>query len=103
MVATARVMWRAKILVVRITLLIGVLLPIVAQALAIETLHFPDGHSQQAHRAPGLTTMAETGLITVAATVPSTFDTENVRAMSIHRPAARPVEPTEYPPEYPPR
>lgn len=89
----------SAVLLVQLALIFLMSLPMAAQALAIDTLHLPDKHSQQSHRAPGLTTMSETGLVTVASLMPvSAIDTQDIDRASGHRPAARPVEPPEYPP-----
>ena len=89
----------AAILLVQIALCAAVLLPVAIQSLAIVTLHLPDTHSQQSHRAPGLTTMSESGLIAIASTLPvSALDTQDITSAATQRPAARPVEPPEYPP-----
>lgn len=89
----------SAVLLVRLVLCLFVLLPTAVQTLAIETLHFPDVHSQQSHRAPGLTTMSETGLATTTSVMPvAPFDVRNIAALPAHRPPARPVEPPEYPP-----
>ena len=87
------------ILLVQLALCMVVLLPLVVQALSIETLHLPDRHSQQSHRAPGLTAVAEMGPVAASSAVSvAVLDTQNMDLARIRVPAARPVEPPEYPP-----
>ena len=89
----------AAILLVQIALCTVVLLPLVVQSLAIETLHLPDRHSQQSHRAPGLTAVSEMGPVTASSVVSvAALDALNMDLARNRVPAARPVEPPEYPP-----
>lgn len=84
---------------VPLALVVAVLLPLAAQTLAIETLHLPDAHSQQSHRAPGWTTASDAGLVAVTSGMPvSAINTQDIAPPQSHRPAPRPVEPPEYPP-----
>ena len=89
----------SAVMLVQLALLLFMLLPLTAQVLSIEALHLPDRHSQQSHRAPGLTTMSETGLVAITSVMPvSAVDTQDIEPHLRERPLARPVEPPEYPP-----
>jgi hypothetical protein len=84
---------------VQLVLVLAMLLPLAAQGLSIETLHLPDTHSPQSHRAPGLTTLSETGLIAAISVVPiAALDSQDIDVGRSHRPPIRPVEAPEHPP-----
>ena len=89
----------AAAMLVQFALVLFTLLPLAAQALSIETLHLPDTHSQQSHRAPGLTSISETGPVAVTSVTPtSALVVQDIEIALSSRPQLRPVEPPEYPP-----
>ena len=83
-------------MLVHVALVLFALLPMAAQALAIETLHLPDTHSQQSHRALGLTSISESGPVAVTSVTPaSALVVQDIEIALSSRP--QPVEPPEYP------